>query len=154
MPRIVLTLPLLFALANCDHSHGGGHPHEAPASAPAASVPSGPAKNPVQAEMRLLNQATRDWVTAIAQNQLNAIPAGMHEVHIAREATEKALKEGKYTPPKAGTNSADFARQDAAFHDELVRLLEASKKNDLAAATKQLGVVLQGCTDCHQKYRF
>jgi hypothetical protein len=105
--------------------------------------------------MRLLHEATRDWVTAIAQNQLASIPSGISKVHAAREVTEDALKRGAYVPPKGGAAAVPaFIRQDEAFHDELVKLLRAARANDLAAATQQLGVVLQGCTSCHVTFRF
>ena len=129
------------------------HPEAAPVTAP--FVPAGMPANPVQAEMRLLNEAARDWVTAIAQRELGSIPPGLSRVHAARLVTEAALKRGAYAPPKGGAAVLDaFVRQDEAFHDELVRLLEAAKANDLPSATKQLGVVLEGCTSCHMTYRF
>ncbi len=129
------------------------HPETAPVASPL--VPSGMPANPVQAEMRLLNEAARDWVTAIAQRELGSIPPGISRVHTARLVTEAALKRGAYAPPKGGAAVLDaFVKQDEAFHDELVRLLEAAKADDLPAATKQLGVVLEGCTSCHLAYRF
>ena len=120
-----------------------------------ALIPPGPPLNAVQAEMRLLNEATRDWVTAIAQNGLATIPDGISRVHAARQVTDEALTAGTYVPPKGGQAAlAAFIEQDEAFHDELVTLLKAARANDLEAATKQVGVVLQGCTSCHAKFRF
>lgn len=148
--------PVLLALAlGCEHGHSD-HGHGAtpsPAPEPAASA-LGPPQNPVQAEMRALNAATRDWVTAIAQNDLGSIPGGIHRVHEARLVTEKALEKGEYRPPKPGSELASFKQKDEAFHGELVKLLQAAKANDLPGATKQLGVVLEGCTSCHLEYRF
>ena len=140
-------------------AHSAGHPaaeaQAAPATGAMALIPPGPPANPVQAEMRLLNEATRDWVTAIAQNSLAAIPAGISRVHAARQVTDDALQRGEYSPPKGGAAArAAFIEQDEAFHGELVTLLRAAQANDLEAATRQLGVVLQGCTSCHTKFRF
>ena len=42
----------------------------------------------------------------------------------------------------------------ARSDDELVALLQAAKANDLPAATRQLGVVLDGCTSCHMTFRY
>lgn len=155
MPR--LTLVATLALVACTKGPTAHHEHDAPAAAkPAAVTPApeaAPAGNVVQAEMRLLHEATRDWVTAVANNQLGDIPPAISRVHTARVATEKALERGEYALPKGGDLAA-FAKQDEAFHDELVKLLRASKADDLPAATKQLGVVLEGCTSCHQQYRF
>ncbi len=149
--------------AACDSKHSDGHgaskgephAHDEPKSVAAAPVTSAlpPASNPVQAEMRALHDATRDWVTAIAQNDLARIPPGISKVHAARMVTEKAVEQGQYKPPKGG-DLEQFKKQDEAFHDELVKLLRASKANDLPGATRQLGVVLEGCTSCHTKYRF
>ncbi len=133
-------------------------PSATPAGPTAAATPSvaapAAALNPVQNEMRLLHEATRDWVTAIANNTLDTIPEDIHKVHGARMVTEDALKKGSYKPPKNADDLDGFIKQDEAFHDELVKLLKASKAKDLPATTKQLGVVLEGCTSCHTKYRF
>ncbi|MCK6532973.1 MAG: cytochrome c [Polyangiaceae bacterium] len=171
-----VTLVGLFALAACESKQadvkptaevptatapaakGDTHAHQEHAQvappASASATPAPPPANPVQAEMRALHAATRDWVTAIANNDLASIPTGISQVHSARMVTEKAIEKGEYKPPKAGADMAAFKKQDAAFHDELVKLLKASKGNDLPGATKQLGVVLEGCTSCHVKYRF
>ncbi len=138
------------------------HVHEAPAPAhdhpahvaPAAPAALPPAANPVQEEMRALHAATRDWVTAIANHQLDTIPPSLGVIHAARSRTEAALAAGAYAPPKNPSDLAGFVAQDEAFHGELVKLLRAAEANDLPAATRQLGVVLDGCTACHQKFRF
>ena len=49
---------------------------------------------------------------------------------------------------------SETTQSPAMSRDELVKLLKASKAKDLPATTKQLGVVLEGCTSCHTKYRF
>ena len=110
--------------------------------------------NPVQHEMRVLHEATRDWVTAVANNDLAQIPASIPRIHQARTATEKALESGSYRPPKNPDRLEDFKKQDEAFHDSLVELLKAAKEKDLPRTTEQLGTVLQGCTSCHLEYRF
>ena len=51
--------------------------------------PTAPAANPVQNEMRLLTEAMRDTVSAIGLGDLSTIPHRLHEVHGARELTEK-----------------------------------------------------------------
>lgn len=161
-------LPVLFALAlaGCDHKghdkgHDHGHDHGAAppsAAAPGASAASAtalpPPKNPVQAEMRALEEAARISVSAIANNRLSEIPPALHRVHSAMEATEKALEKGDYKPPKNPDKVADLKSTDEAFHGELVKLMRAANANDLPGATKQFGVVLEGCTSCHQKFRF
>lgn len=120
--------------------------------AEATAAPAG--VNPVQIEMRILHEAARDWVTAIANNTLPIIPVSIGKVHEARMLTEKAVEAGAYRPPKNGDALADFAKQDDAFHAELVKLLNAAKGKDLPGTTRQLGVVLQSCTSCHLRFRF
>lgn len=110
--------------------------------------------NPVQHEMRVLHEATRDWVTAVANNDLAQIPASIPKIHEARDATEKALESGSYRPPKNSDRLEKFKKQDEAFHDSLVELLTAAKDKDLARTTEKLGTVLEGCTSCHLEYRF
>lgn len=144
-------------------------PHQAPATATAlaqkipvpahaatlAEATRAPASgNPVQNEMRILHEAARDWVTAIANNTLDLIPASIGKVHQARMLTETAVEAGAYRPPKNGDALADFGKQDDAFHAELVKLLQASRAKDLPRTTKQLGVVLDSCTSCHLRFRF
>lgn len=147
------------ALAGCDHDHGGAAAHDhgpaeaaaVPSTSAAAPLPPG---NPVQEEMRALHEATRDWVTFVANGQLSLIPPTIPRIHAARQVTERALADGSYHPPKNGQALEDFKRQDEAFHDELVRLLQAARANDLPGASRQLGVIIQGCTSCHVKFRF
>lgn len=125
-----------------------------PAAKPVTAPASHAAVNPVQNEMQVLHEATRDWVTAVANNTLSIIPASIFKVHGARQMTEQAVEAGKYRPPKNGAALAEFVKQDEAFHAELVKLLRAAKANDLPGTTKQLGVVLNGCTNCHLRFRF
>lgn len=110
--------------------------------------------NAVQNEMLLLEAATRDMVTAVANDQLAAIPPLLHGVHGAKDLTAKAIAAGEWKPPKNADDVAGFVAMDEAFHGELVKLLKAAQADDLPAATKQLGVVLDGCTSCHEQYRF
>lgn len=130
------------------HDHDAEHAAVAPLPSPSASG------NAVQNEMRILNEAVRDSVTAIAYNRLDAIEPAIHKVHAARELTEKALESGTYKLPKNADQIEAFKAQDEAFHGELVKFLKAAKANDLVATTTQLGVVLDRCTSCHTKYRF
>lgn len=145
-------------LVGCEHDHGGvdDHDHGAgTAAVPTGSVASAaPPGNPVQEEMRALHEAARDWVTFVANGQLSLIPPTIPRIHAARQVTERALADGSYRPPKNGHLLQDFVRQDEAFHDELVRLLKAARQDDLPAATRQLGVIMEGCTSCHVKFRF
>jgi cytochrome c556 len=104
--------------------------------------------------MRLLHEAMRDAVTAIANGDARPIGASLHKVHAAREATEHALHSKAYKPPKNGDKLGRFEELDRAFHGDLESLLEASQKNDLPATAAALGKALGSCNGCHSEFRF
>ncbi len=128
-----------------------------PAGAPAGSGASAalrPGMNPVQTEMALLHQATLAAVKGVVNNTLAAVPAAFERVDSARKNTVAFLQAGRYRPPKHPARMADFEREDDAFHPQLAQLITAAQANDLPRATRQLGVVLDGCTRCHATFRF
>lgn len=129
--------------ASCDHDHQSGHEHAEPP----------PAENAVQNEMRLLHAAMLESVTAIANDDLGAIPPALHRVHEARAATEAALESGRYRPPRDADHVEDFVRLDEAFHAELERLVLAARANDSERTAQQLGAVLSRCSGCHSRFR-
>lgn len=124
------------------------HAHEAAPQARPAGL------NPVQHEMRELTAAMDVILRAVANRELATVAPALARVHAARQQTAAALGHGAYRPPQHGQDLAGFERQDEAFHEELVGLLEAARANDLPRATRQVGVLVQGCTTCHVRYRF
>ena len=129
-------------------SHGATHEAKpAPAAAPT------PAGNAVQNEMRLLNEAMRDTVTAIGTGDLKTIPHRLHEVHGARELTEKAIASGAYKLPRNGDQLATFKALDESFHAELEKLFKAASANDAAATSAAFGSVMGQCDSCHTQFR-
>ncbi len=120
------------------------------AEAPPAQQP----PNAVQKEMQALHAMMVIALTAIENGVLSPIPEALERVHDSKSETEKALASGAWNPPRPGTTLKDFARQDEGFHKELEKLEALAKKNDLPGVTKQYGVVLNGCTACHQKFKF
>lgn len=129
----------------------------APAGAAPAQVPEmkpdAAALNAVQREMRLLLEALQGTVAAIADNDLARVPELVHGVHDARAATDAALEDGSYRPPKNPDNLAAFKAMDEAFHQELVALVNAARADDLAATTTSLSAVLRQCQGCHAMFR-
>jgi hypothetical protein len=112
-------------------------------SSPFASATASPDRVPVgitavQNEMRLLHEAMRSCVTAVAYGTLDSIPESLHTVHRARELTEKL---------------ATFKELDEQFHDELEKLLTVATSKDGAATGIQVGVVLSKCSGCHAQFR-
>ncbi len=128
-----------------------------PASEPAGPIGAAtprPGMNPVQTEMALLHQATLTAVEGVVNNTLAAVPAAFERVDSARTNTVAFLEAGQYRPPKHPERMAVFAREDDAFHPLLAQLVAAAKSNELPQASRQLGVVLDGCTRCHASFRF
>ena len=149
----ILALAPLWSLAQKPAPPGrsAAPPPSASASAPSASAAP---KNALQLEMITLTAAMQEVVVALANNQLSTIRPAIHRIHLAREQTEAALDQGLIKLPRNPDKLAEFKKEDAAFHDELVKLLKAAQANDLTAATRQTGVILDGCTRCHLSYRF
>lgn len=120
----------------------------------AANTAAPAGSNPVQIEMRLLHAALRDGVTAVANGKVDTIPASIHQVHAAKQATAAALRAGSYKPPKNGERLARFGELDEAFHADLEKLVSAAKNDDVPATGRALGQVLSSCQGCHREYRF
>ncbi|MCP4500354.1 MAG: cytochrome c [Deltaproteobacteria bacterium] len=109
--------------------------------------------NPVQKEMRLLDAAMRDAVTAIAMGDVRSLPKKLHAVHIAAGDTYAELKSGAYKPPKGGDDVDGFITLDKAFHHEMIQMVKAAKKNDVNTTAKHFGGLIQHCNECHTRYR-
>jgi cytochrome c556 len=112
-----------------------------------------PPGNAVQNEMRVLHEAMRDTVSAIALGTLSTIPERLHAVHAARNATEKALESGTYKLPKNSDQLEAFKALDESFHVELEKLLAGATANDPVATSTALGSVMGRCEGCHALYR-
>lgn len=143
-------LAIPFAPAALAAGGGAHHLHEAKAPAPTPQ----PGVNAVQNEMRLLTEAMDVIVRAVANNDLKTIPPAIQKVHQARQLTEKALESGTYKLAKGSDRLEAFIKEDEAFHDELVVLMKAVKGNNLQQASRQVGVLMNSCTNCHTKFRF
>lgn len=146
---------LLLAAAGCAHAEPAPAGH-APAGHAAHEPPRTPttaAKNPVQAEMRLLGTALENAVRGIGEGDVRAVEHDLHRVHAAKHATEAAVHSGAYRLPKNPERVARFKELDEAFHGGLERLADASRRNDLPATADALGVVLHGCQGCHTEFR-
>ena len=153
LPPPALVVSLVAAVAGCK-----GEPPSTTTPAAASAVTASPdhvppGVNAVQNEMRLLLEAMRDSVTAIADGHLQTIAQSMHRVHRARELTEKAVEDKQYTLPKNADKLEEFKEKDEAFHAELEKLVAASTANDAKATSEEIGVVLSKCSDCHTSFR-
>lgn len=164
--RTLLPLALLLAAAGCrEATTPAPDPIDVPAprAAQAQAQPSalepppaatGTPQNPLQAEMRALTSVMQLAIVAIANDHLAIIPPALSQLHGAMEETQDGLRQGTFRLPHDADDVEGFLQADEAFHDELVVLLRAAREGDAAAAGRQMGVLLEGCTTCHARYRY
>src|SRR5690606_18289658 len=92
-------LALCFALAGC-REHAGAASQPVPSATVSQPLPTTTAPpNPVQHEMQLLTGTLERAVRAIGLGDVRGIAHDLHQVHGAKEATEAAIRDGKYRPP-------------------------------------------------------
>ncbi len=111
------------------------------------------ADNPVKAEMRLLDKAFKNLIDSLILNKPDAIEEPFHEVHKAKANTEKALEKGEIKLPKNSNKMKEFIHMDEQFHGKLEALIEASRKKDMKAVQDVTHKLLNGCVQCHNKFR-
>jgi hypothetical protein len=152
-PRLLLPLLLMISCSK---------PAKPPAAFTIAPQPTNAAAasesevSALRVEMALLAAAMRITVDGIGTGDLSGVEPALMAVHAAREATEAALQDGTLTAPRAvdpHLPAEHFTELDHQFHELLVELLTASRRQDTPAAIDALGRVLHGCETCHQLYR-
>lgn len=146
----ISTILLVALAAGCKRDCPSPPAHSTSPASP-DTVP--PGVNAVQNEMRLLHEAMRDSVSALALGTLSTIPERLHGVHRARELTEKAIENRTYVLAKNGDQLAAFKALDQSFHGELEKLVAAASANDPIATATALGFVMSRCEACHAQFR-
>lgn len=119
----------------------------------ADSAWSGEIQSPVKEEMTALRTAFVALVDALLLNKFDAVEPAFHEVHNAREATEKAIEEGKVELPKNQKRFKEFVKMDEEFHKEVEILLEAVNKSDANKIKQQTHRLLNACIACHKVFK-
>lgn len=107
----------------------------------------------VKVEMRLLDKAFKNLIDSLILNNPKAIEEPFHEVHMAKANTEKALEKGEIKLPKNNDKMKEFVHMDEQFHGKLEALIEASRKGDMKAVQDVTHKLLNGCVQCHNKFR-
>lgn len=153
MKRLTVTLGFV-ALTGChERSHGehaqGTHAHREEGPAPSVAETG----NPVQQEMKLLTTALEGAVRSVGVGDVRGVEHELHRVHAAKQATEAALRDGRYRTPRNPERLERFHELDEAFHQKLEGLVEVSRSNDVQGTAKALGEILQACQGCHQEFR-
>lgn len=127
-----------------------GHDHHGHSNAPAAA---GMAGDPLIEEMVRLDTVFRDVVSGVALGDGKRVHDALATMHGAMEMTHEGVHSGTVKLRKNADRLAEFVQLDKDFHGELEELAHAAHGNDqkkmLALTTK----LLQGCVDCHQKFR-
>lgn len=145
-------LALCFSLAGCrEHEHSSHSEHSGAASQPLPSATA--SSNPVQYEMQLLTGTLERAVRAIGLGDVRGIAHDLHQVHGAKEATEAAIRDGKYRPPRNPDRVDRFLALDVVFHGHLERLVKASNANDVAGVAAAFASTMQSCQGCHTEFR-
>lgn len=109
--------------------------------------------NALLLEMRLLDEAFKNAIDGLILNTPEIIEEPFHEVHKAKMHTEKALKEGAVKLEKNSDKLKEFIKLDEAFHETLTGLIKASRKKDMNAVNNSIHKILNGCVQCHDKFR-
>jgi len=109
--------------------------------------------SPVKIEMRLLNDAFKNLIDSLILNTPEGIEEPFHEVHKAKANTEAALEKGEIKLPKNGDKMKQFVEMDEQFHKKLEILIEASRKKDMKTVQETTHKLLNGCVQCHSKFR-
>lgn len=146
-------LSAVVALAGCESAAPPPPAAETDSAATAPVAAQAEALNPVQQEMRLLDEAIRTSITAIANNTPQVAVERIHVVHAARTQTEAFLHSGQYAPLASRDTLEAFAAADNAFHVQLEGYAEALTAGDLQRAAGALGPMLQSCVACHERFR-
>ncbi len=144
----LLTLGALLVAGGCNRDC----PPSGEASPP-AKTEAPAAINPVQHEMRLLENAMHAMLSGIARGDVRAAPAAFADVDRAKQATEAALESGRYVPARNADQLAAFRELDEAFHGDLERMLAAAARNDVPATAEAFGSVMRRCQPCHAAFR-
>jgi hypothetical protein len=113
----------------------------------------GAGANPLIDEMTTLNTAYRDIVSAVAVGDNGGVRKAIETMHGAMEKTQEGMHAGAVNLPKSAARTKEFEERDNKFHGKLSALDRAARHNnqrEMLRITKQL---LDGCVQCHQKFR-
>jgi len=109
--------------------------------------------NPLIEEMRTLDVAFRDIVSAVAIGDGRRVNKSIDSLHGLRERTHKAVETGMIRLPRNQHRLKEFLKLDERFHTELELLSKAAHKNNqrkMLILTKKL---LDGCVNCHRVFK-
>ena len=112
-----------------------------------------PVENPLKTEMRLLDSAFKNLIDSLIFNNPKTIQEPFEEVHKAKKNTEAALEKGLIKLPKNNDKIKDFVKMDEEFHHNMEGLIEASGKGNMKKVQDITHRLLNGCVQCHNRFR-
>ncbi len=111
------------------------------------------ATNPLVEEMKTLDNAFRDIVSAVALSDTAKVHASLQSMLGSMEKTREGIHTGTVILPKNASRNKEFIGRDIKFHEKLDALDRAAQRNNLHEMLRITKQLLDGCVQCHQTFR-
>ncbi len=141
----LLTVFLLFAAPVAAYAADDHHRQD--------PAPEGNPENALIEEMRKLDSAFREIVSAVALGDGHRAHLAIETLHGAMEKTQEALHHGEVRLRKNAARAEDFERMDREFHADLEALARAAHHDDIREMSGLTKKLLDGCVSCHTVFR-
>ncbi|KJU85136.1 Cytochrome c, class II [Candidatus Magnetobacterium bavaricum] len=135
---VLTTVFFMFAAAQLSWGHQSHEEHAA---------------SPLLEEMVKLNSAFTEIVSGVALGDAERVHKALQPLHGTLEKTHEGIKSGSVDIPKNKHNVQEFVGLDRKFHQDLDKLAKAATENNHAVMLKLTKRLLDGCVNCHQKFR-
>ncbi len=112
-----------------------------------------PGANPLIEEMTLLDGAYRDIVSAVSLGNAEAVHTALESMHGTMEKTHAGLNAGDVALRKNAKRVVEFKKLDREFHAKLEALDRAARRNNQKEMLRIAKLLLEGCVQCHTKFR-
>jgi cytochrome c556 len=109
--------------------------------------------NPLIEEMTALDRAFRDIVSAVSLRDTDAVHKALEPLHGTMERTHEGIRTGTVTVRKNAGSIREFKRMDIAFHAKLEALGRAARHKNNKELLRITKLLLDGCVQCHAKFR-
>lgn len=123
------------------------HRHDHQTAAKGAST------NALIEEMRQLDAAFREIVSAVALGDGHRVHMAIDSLHGTMEKTQEALLHGEVKLRKNASRVKEFERMDHEFHVDLESLAKAAHSSDIQKMSGLTKKLLDGCVNCHTVFR-
>lgn len=104
-------------------------------------------------EMRVLNEAYKNLIECLILKIPEGIEDPFREVKKARIFTEEALDKGQIYLPMENDKIMQFEEMYKQFYRKLDVLIEASRKKEMETLRELTPQLLNGCIQCHDRFR-